>query len=126
MPAANGLAQRPKRPQNTWIRRTDHAALTFLTMTTKPSFRADFKAGEGGKTSVYMARWVKTQGEKGPWSEVTRATAGQPKFKSPQFQQPKSSTKFLFGAERWIMVFQRNSLLYNEKAIRRARQKALL
>ncbi|MGD9691056.1 MAG: hypothetical protein AB7K52_15465 [Phycisphaerales bacterium] len=53
---------------------TDPAALTFLTMTTKPSFRADFKPGEGGKTAVYMARWVNTRGEKGPWSEVTTAT----------------------------------------------------
>jgi hypothetical protein len=53
---------------------TDPAALTFLTMTTKPSFRADFKAGEGGKTAVYMARWVNTRGEKGPWSEITTAT----------------------------------------------------
>jgi hypothetical protein len=31
---------------------TDPAAFTFLTMTTKPSFRAEFKAGEGGKTAV--------------------------------------------------------------------------
>ena len=53
---------------------TDPAALTFLTMTTKPSFRAEFKAGEGGKTAVSMARWVNTRGEKGPWSEVTMAT----------------------------------------------------
>jgi len=53
---------------------TDPAALTFLTMTTKPSFRAEFKAGEGGKTAVYMARWVNTRGEKGPWSEVAAAT----------------------------------------------------
>ncbi len=53
---------------------TDPAALTFLTMTTRPSFRAEFKAGEGGKTAVYMARWVSTRGEKGPWSEVTTAT----------------------------------------------------
>ncbi len=53
---------------------TDPAALTFLTMTTKPSFRAEFKAGEGGKTAVYMARWVNTRGEKGPWSEITTAT----------------------------------------------------
>jgi hypothetical protein len=53
---------------------TDPAALTFLTMTTKPSFRAEFKAGEGGKTAVYMARWVNTRGEKGPWSDVTTAT----------------------------------------------------
>ena len=47
---------------------------SFLTMTTKPSFRAEFKAGEGGKTAVSMARWVKTRGEKGPWSEITTAT----------------------------------------------------
>ena len=53
---------------------TDPAALTFLTMTTKPSFRAEFKAGDGGKTAVYMSRWVNTRGEKGPWSEVTTAT----------------------------------------------------
>jgi hypothetical protein len=53
---------------------TDPAALTFLTMTTRPSFRAEFKAGEGGKTAVYMARWINTRGEKGPWSEVTTAT----------------------------------------------------
>ena len=53
---------------------TDPAALTFLTMTTKPSFRAEFKTGEGGKTAVYMARWVNTRGEKGPWSEVATAT----------------------------------------------------
>lgn len=53
---------------------TDPAALTLVTMTTKPSFRADFKPGEGGKTAVYMARWVNTRGEKGPWSEITTAT----------------------------------------------------
>ncbi len=53
---------------------TDPAALTFLTMTTKPIFRAEFKAGEGGKTAVYMARWVNTRGKKGPWSEITTAT----------------------------------------------------
>jgi hypothetical protein len=43
-------------------------------MTTRPSFRADFKPGEGGKTAVSMARWINTRGEKGPWSDVTRAT----------------------------------------------------
>lgn len=52
----------------------DPSSFTFLTMTTKPSFRAEFKAGEGGKTAVYMARWVNTRGEKGPRSEVTTAT----------------------------------------------------
>ncbi|MBK8913284.1 MAG: hypothetical protein IPM64_01560 [Phycisphaerales bacterium] len=41
---------------------------------TRPSFRAEFKAGEGGKTAVSMARWVNTRGEKGPWSEIATAT----------------------------------------------------
>jgi hypothetical protein len=53
---------------------TDPAALSFLTMTTHPRFRGKFKGGEGGKTAVYMARWVNTRGEKGPWSDVTTAT----------------------------------------------------
>jgi hypothetical protein len=57
---------------------TDPAALTFLTMTTKPSFRApledEFKAGEGGKTAVYMARWINTRGGKGPWPKITSET----------------------------------------------------
>ena len=49
------------------------AALVFLTMTTKPTFLADFKPGGGGKTAVYMARWVKTREKKGPWSEIATA-----------------------------------------------------
>lgn len=53
---------------------TDPSVLSFLTMTTRPSFRAEFKAGDGGKTAVYMTRWVNTRGEKGPWSEVAAAT----------------------------------------------------
>ncbi len=53
---------------------TDPSALAFLTMATKPSIRADFRAGDGGKTAVYMTRWVNTQGEKGPWSEIAMAT----------------------------------------------------
>jgi len=76
--------------------------MEFLTMTAKPTFRADFKPGDGGKTAVYMARpprrgessvrlataslrhggsttrricdWINTRGEKGPWSEITTAT----------------------------------------------------
>ena len=47
---------------------------SFLTMTTSPSFRAEFKPSEGVKTAVDMARWVNTRGEKRPWSEVTTAT----------------------------------------------------
>jgi hypothetical protein len=53
---------------------TDPAALSFLTLTTRPTLRTDFRAADGGKTAVYMLRWVNTRGEKGPWSEVTTAT----------------------------------------------------
>jgi len=45
---------------------TDPAALVFLTMTTKPTFRTDFKPGEGGKiwgAAVSMARWINTRRE---------------------------------------------------------------
>jgi len=34
------------------------AALVFLTMTIMPTFRAEFKPSEGGKTAVYTARWT--------------------------------------------------------------------
>ena len=40
-------------------------------MTTKPSFRAEFKVREGGKAAVYIARCINTRGEKGPWQENT-------------------------------------------------------
>jgi len=43
-------------------------------MTTRPTFRAKFKPGDGGKAAVYMTRWVNTQGEDGPWSEIATAT----------------------------------------------------
>jgi hypothetical protein len=52
----------------------DPSTFTFLTMTTRPSFRAEFKPGDGGKTAVSVARWVNTRGERRPWSEVTTAT----------------------------------------------------
>ena len=50
---------------------TGPAALSFLTMTTRPSFRAEFKAGKGGKTAVSMIRWVNTRGQQEPWSGVS-------------------------------------------------------
>lgn len=52
----------------------DPAALSFLTLATKASVRTDFPTAAGGKTAVYMLRWVNTQGEKGPWSEIATAT----------------------------------------------------
>jgi len=53
---------------------TDPAVLSFLTLTTRPTVRTEFKAHDGGKTAVYMLRWVNTRGEKGPWSEICSAT----------------------------------------------------
>ena len=53
---------------------TDPAALTFLTKTTRPSSRADFKAGESGEIAVYVAGLVNTRGEKGPWSGACAVT----------------------------------------------------
>ncbi len=53
---------------------TDPAALSFLTLTSRPTVRTEFKAHDGGKTAVYMLRWVNTRGEKGPWSEICSAT----------------------------------------------------
>jgi hypothetical protein len=53
---------------------TDPAALAFLTMATKPSVTAEYRAADGGKTAVSMLRWVNTRGEKGPWSDITTAT----------------------------------------------------
>lgn len=43
-------------------------------MATKLTIRAEFRSGDGGKAAVYLARWVNTQGEGAPWSEVTTAT----------------------------------------------------
>lgn len=53
---------------------TAPSALAFLMMATKPSIRAAFRAGDGGKTAVSMARWINTRGEKEPWPEIAMAT----------------------------------------------------
>jgi DNA-binding transcriptional ArsR family regulator len=43
-------------------------------MTNRPSFHAEFRAGDGGKPAVYMTRSVNTRDEKDSWSEITMAT----------------------------------------------------
>jgi len=53
---------------------TNPAELAFLALATTGPLRADFHPGQGGKTAVYMARWVSSRGEKGPWSEICSAT----------------------------------------------------
>jgi hypothetical protein len=52
----------------------DPKTFSFLTMTTRPTLRTDFRAAVGGKAAVNMLRWVNTRGEKGPWSDIATAT----------------------------------------------------
>ena len=53
---------------------TNPRAYTFHSVATRPTLRASYAPADGGKTAVYMLRWVSTRGERGPWSEVTTAT----------------------------------------------------
>jgi|GEM_PF-1771410 len=55
---------------------TDPAVLSFLKLTSRPTVRTEFRAADGGKTAVYMLRWVNTRGEKGPWSEICDGDGG--------------------------------------------------
>jgi len=56
---------------------TNPSALAFLALATEPSIRDDFRSGDGGTKcwgAVYLTSWVNTRGEKGPWSEIAKAT----------------------------------------------------
>lgn len=53
---------------------TDPAALQFLSLSTDGSATAEFESKDGGKTAVYMLRWVGPGGIAGPWSEPYSAT----------------------------------------------------
>ena len=48
--------------------------LSFLSMDTASPYIVEYDGKDGGKTAHYMLRWVKTNGEKGPWSETISAT----------------------------------------------------
>ena len=48
--------------------------LSFLSLDTASPYIAEYDGANGGKTAHYMLRWVKTSGEKGPWSETISAT----------------------------------------------------
>jgi len=48
--------------------------LSFLSMDTASPYIIVYDGKDGGKTAHYMLRWVKTNGEKGPWSETISAT----------------------------------------------------
>jgi len=48
--------------------------LSFVTLDTPTPYIAEYDGKDGGKTAHYMLRWVKSSGDKGPWSETVSAT----------------------------------------------------
>ncbi|MBN1392611.1 MAG: hypothetical protein JW947_07390 [Sedimentisphaerales bacterium] len=52
----------------------DPSELSFLATDTASPYVAEYEGANGGKTAHYMLRWVKTGGERGPWSETISAT----------------------------------------------------
>lgn len=48
--------------------------LSFISMDTASPYIVEHDGKDGGKTAHYMLRWVKSSGEKGPWSETISAT----------------------------------------------------
>ena len=53
---------------------TDPLALSYLTLATNGIAETTFPFADGGKTAVYMLRWVGPRGAVGPWSEICSAT----------------------------------------------------
>lgn len=52
---------------------TDPNAMAFLAIETRAPYRADFEAGDAGKTVYFAFRWLNTKGQPGPWSQVFNA-----------------------------------------------------
>ena len=52
----------------------DPNELSFVSMDTASPYIVEYDGADGGKTAHYMLRWVRTGGEKGPWSETISAT----------------------------------------------------
>ena len=52
----------------------DPSELSFLGLDTASPFTAEYAGADGGKTAHYMLRWVRSDNEKGPWSETVSAT----------------------------------------------------
>lgn len=74
-------------------------ALSFLTTTTTPRLRADFKSGVLGDPEFYMLRWS-TRGTKcgRGWMDVAKATvAANPPFEHPSLPGPGVEAVLLSG-----------------------------
>lgn len=52
---------------------TDPNAMAFLAIETRSPYRADFEAGDVGKTVYFALRWLNTKGQPGPWSQIFNA-----------------------------------------------------
>jgi hypothetical protein len=50
--------------------------MQFLGLDTRTPYLAIYPQEDGGKMAYYLARWVNTKGESGPWSEMAIATIG--------------------------------------------------
>ncbi len=48
--------------------------LSFVTLDTSTPYIVEYDGKDGSKTAHYMLRWVKSSGDKGPWSETVSAT----------------------------------------------------
>ncbi len=48
--------------------------LRFLGLDSRTPYLAEYSGADGGKPAHYMARWVNSRGEKGPWSETLTVT----------------------------------------------------
>ena len=53
---------------------TDPSAFSFLALDTATPYVNEFAGAEGGKNAHYIARWVNSQQEHGPWSETVSVT----------------------------------------------------
>jgi len=77
------------------------AALVFLTMTTKPTFRALVQARRRrqnwGGTAVSMARWITTRGERGPRSDQAQATSAAHVFVLRQLNERSQRPRHTLG-----------------------------
>ena len=55
---------------------TDPDAFSFMALDTATPYTKNYNAADGGKNAHYIARWVTTQQEFGPWSETVSVTVG--------------------------------------------------
>jgi hypothetical protein len=52
----------------------DESELRFVDISSTASLIVKYKGTDAGKTAHYMARWVNSRKEKGPWSQTVSAT----------------------------------------------------